>query len=69
MAKKKFTPVAIPPCPWHKNHEMGYLQFFEDAAKRDEKGQRQKRCHVCGYWYWPDHFGVDPFTQLLTPNT
>jgi len=42
MAKKKFTPVAIPPCPWHKNHEMGYLQFFEDAAKRDEKGQRQK---------------------------
>jgi hypothetical protein len=67
MKKKKdpkFTPIAIPACVWHKNDKLGYLQFFEDCDKRSAKGEKQKRCHVCGYWFWPDQFGTDPFTLL-----
>lgn len=61
---KKFERVAIPRCPWHVQDDLGYLHWFEDAAKRDAKGQRQKQCHVCGYWFWPDLFGIDPITKL-----
>lgn len=66
MKKSRFKRVAIPPCPWHKNDKLGYLQFFEDGDKRTAKGERQIQCHVCGYWYWPDMFGVDPITKLIT---
>jgi hypothetical protein len=43
---------------------MGYLQFFADAEKRTAAGQEQKQCPVCGYWFWPDQFGVDPISLL-----
>lgn len=67
--KKAFKRVSIPPCPWHKNKNMGYLQFFADADKRDAKGERQLQCKVCGYWYWPDHFGIDPVSKLITKSS
>lgn len=62
--RKKFKKVNITPCPWHNNDKLGYIQFFEDADKRDAKGQRQIKCHFCGYYFWPDKFGVDPFSKL-----
>lgn len=64
QVRQKFNPVAIPRCPWHKPTQLGYLQFHEDASKRDKNGERQKQCHVCGYWFWPHEFGVDPVSKL-----
>ena len=32
---------------------MGYLQAHEEARRRLQAGQRQKKCQVCGLWYWP----------------
>lgn len=70
MPKKKFTPVVVPKCPWHesKSDSMGYNQFVDDAERRTAAGQEQKQCHVCGYWFWPDQFGVDPITLLKTSD-
>ena len=33
---------------------MGYLQAHSDARLRLKAGQRQKKCRVCGLWYWPE---------------
>jgi len=49
-------------CPWHKTDNLGYLQWFADAEKRQKKGQQQKQCPDCGYWFWPDMFGKKPKT-------
>jgi hypothetical protein len=65
MKKKKFTPVAIPRCPWHNSPVTSYLQFFEDAARRNKNGERQRQCSVCSYWFWPEHFGIAPVAQLV----
>lgn len=65
MAKKKFERVRVPECPWHQSPEMGYLRWHRDAEKRDAEGQKQKQCPVCGYWFWPDQFGVDPISKLI----
>jgi hypothetical protein len=66
--RKKFKPVAVPPCPWHesKSGDMGYLRWYEDCEHRSAKGERQQQCHVCGYWFWPDHFGVDPVAKFVS---
>lgn len=44
-------------CSWHISYELGHLQFFSDCEERAAKGQTQKQCPDCGYWFWPDKFG------------
>jgi len=64
MAKKAFRRVIIPPCAWHTQDKLGYLQAHEDAGKRAANGERQTQCVVCGYWFWPNEFDIDPLTKL-----
>lgn len=67
MAKNKFKKVEIPKCSWHtRTGYQSYLQAFEDAEARLKRGEEQVRCAVCGYYYWPDEFGVDPVSKIIT---
>lgn len=68
--RKQFKRVAVPKCPWHdsKSDSMGYMQFFRDCEQRAAKGEEQVQCHVCGYWFWPDQFGVDPVAKFVEKN-
>lgn len=66
--RKKFERITIPKCPWHNDPEMTYLKFFSDAGRRAAKGEEQMKCAVCGYWFWPDQFGVDPVTLEKTSD-
>lgn len=65
MSNRKFKRVAIPPCPWHTQDKLSYLRASEDADNRMANGERQSQCHVCGYWFWPHEFGVDPFSKTM----
>lgn len=67
--KRKFKRVAIQPCNWHTQSELSYLAFFADADKRTAKGECQTQCYVCGYWFWPHEFGVDPFSKIKNTTT
>lgn len=45
------------PCGTCKPIRIGYMDFHEDAEKRDQKGQVQRECPECGRWRWPDELG------------
>lgn len=47
-----------PPCPLHREHELGYIQFFEDADRRAKRGEEQQQCPECKRWIWPEFFHV-----------
>lgn len=47
-------------CKFHRPANLGYMAFFTDAEKRSSKGEKQKRCPHCKYWFWPYEFGIDP---------
>lgn len=63
--KRKFKKVNVPPCPWHKPSNLSYISFFNDADKRTLKGEAQTQCNICGYWFWPHEFGIDPFAKIM----
>jgi hypothetical protein len=55
-------------CHWHKGSNLGYIAFFEDCEKRAAKGQEQKQCPICLYWFWPDKMGRMPKTTTAHLN-
>jgi len=33
--------------------DIEYVKFFDDAARRHRRGERQLYCSVCRKWRWP----------------
>lgn len=44
------------PCPQHKEHGLGYLQWQDYAKEHQKKYGKQKQCPECKRWYWPDEW-------------
>lgn len=66
--KEKFKKVVPVRCPWHTPDYLGYMQWHDKAERLTAEGKEQTQCHVCGYWYWPDEFGVDPITKIINES-
>lgn len=45
-------------CKKHKPilSKMGYVQSHEEAERRMKRGQKQKQCPNCLYWYFKDEY-------------
>lgn len=41
----------------HRDHNMGYNEWFEYCDRMAAKGIDQRQCPDCGLWIWPDHWG------------
>ncbi len=55
MKPKPVFPVQCDKCHQKVDtRKLGYVQFFDDAARRHKAGQRQNRCPYCGLYCWPD---------------
>jgi hypothetical protein len=39
-------------CSRHKPSKLLYLDLLEWAAKKIERGEKQKKCTQCGRWYF-----------------
>lgn len=56
--------VAIPmpakACSWHQRSQLGYIAWHEDAERRTNAGERQRRCPVCLRWLWAEEWGAPP---------
>jgi hypothetical protein len=74
VAQMKHTPETTiegnkkEKCKWHKETSLSYVAFFEDCEKRAAKGQEQKQCPICLYWFWPDKMGRMPKTTTAHLN-
>lgn len=43
-------------CPEENpDDRLGYIAWHTDAKRRHKAGQRQRLCHDCQLWKWPDH--------------
>lgn len=41
-------------CPVEPRFHLSYIAFFEDAERREKKGEAQHYCGNCRRWRWPD---------------
>ncbi len=56
-------------CDWHKPIERGYIAAHDHADKMMAKGQLQKQCTICLYWFWKNEFGKQPKVKNTSDNT
>jgi len=50
-------------CPVEPRFHLGYFAFFEDAERREAKGEAQHYCANCERWRWPDQRAACPFYE------
>lgn len=50
-------------CGWHRWKERGFMQAYADAEARMDRGEKQRQCPDCRFWYWEDEFGTPPKTE------
>lgn len=43
-------------CRNHRDHEMGYSEFFDYCDKMAGRGVTQIQCLDCGLWVFPAHW-------------
>lgn len=54
--KRTVRTVVQESCPTHKPYDISYQAFHEDALERTERGEVQKQCPKCGFWFWADEY-------------
>lgn len=47
-------------CSWHKPANLSLLDSSADAEERLAKGERQRMCPECIFWYWDHEWGSEP---------
>jgi len=41
----------------HREHDMGYSEYFDYCERMEAKGKEQVQCKDCGLFIWPEFWG------------
>jgi hypothetical protein len=48
--------ISGPMCDFHKPINKSYGEWMLWAEDQKRHGVRQRKCKVCGHWFWPEEF-------------
>lgn len=63
--RSKKDHAAFGACKNHREHDMGYVEFFEYSDRQHANGVDQVQCMACGLFIWPEHWNKDALKKQL----